>query len=105
MSSPLNGPEPTYPGKSIGPPSRSGSVAAMNSSMLENVEPTPSMSAGRKKTPWRKMLNELKKFHSSKLPPNVKLCRPRNSVKLLVSWRMSVSRMLWIEKGSWPAVV
>ncbi len=63
------------------------------------------MSGGRKNTPFRKMLNELKKLNVSKLAPKVSECRPRNQVKLLVSWKTSWSRMLWIENGSWPAVV
>ena len=52
-----------------------GSVRSKNSSSESNVVPMP-VSSGRKKTPCRKMLNELKKEKSSKLAPPVSVCRP-----------------------------
>src|SRR3954454_12230630 len=85
-----------------------GSVLLRNCSMDENVVPPNCPGpggGGRKNTPFRKMLNALKKPKVSKFPPKVSEWRPRNKVKLSVSCQTSWSRMLWIEKGSWPRVV
>ena len=51
------------------------------------------------------MLNELKNENVSKFAPTVKVWLPRKKLRLSVSCQTSWSRMLWIENGSWPAVV
>jgi hypothetical protein len=51
------------------------------------------------------MLNELKNENRSKFAPIVYVWLPRKKLRLFVSCQTSVSRMLWIENGSCPAVV
>src|SRR2546426_6297036 len=103
MSSPLYGPVPIKDRKSMTGP-LAGSVRLKKLARELKVVPlaTP---AGRKKTPFRKMLKELKHENRSKFEPTVSECRPRNSVRLSVNCQTSWSRMLWIENGSWPTVV
>src|SRR5213079_3348566 len=115
MSSPLYGPLAEYgnPRKSMNVESflrlvLFGSVLKKNWSSEENVLPPkpPIVSGGgRKNTPYRKMLNELKNENVSKFAPRVTTCFPRNQEKLSVNCHTSWSRMLWIENGSWPTVV
>jgi hypothetical protein len=65
-----------------------GSVSRKNAASESKVLPT-GMVYGRKNTPCRKMLNELKNENDSKFAPNVSACLPRNRVKLLVSCHTS----------------
>ena len=65
-----------------------GSVSWKNSWSDENVVPTP-VCGGRKKTPLRKMLNELKNENVSKFAPTVKTWLPRKKLRLLVSCQTS----------------
>ena len=83
MSSPLYGPLPTIALKFL----RfgfAGSVAWKNSASDEKVLPG-GIAAGRKNTPLRKMLKELKKLKRSKLPPNVNVCPPLKKLTLSVT--------------------
>src|SRR5438552_3319898 len=114
MSSPLYGPVAAYgnPRKSMNVESFArdvlfGFVLRKKSSKDEKVLPpkAPIVSGGgRKNTPYRKMLNELKNENTSKFAPTVKTCFPRNREKLSVNRHTSRSRILWIENGSWPMV-
>src|SRR2546425_5433624 len=95
MSSPLYGPEPMSALKSMKESvavGEFGSVLLKNSSTEENVWP-PNCPApgggGRKKTPCRKMLNELKNENDSKFAPKVRTCLPRNRLKLFVNCHTS----------------
>src|SRR2546426_9478286 len=92
MSSPLYGPVAAYgnPRKSMNVESFArealfGFVLRKKSSKDEKVLPpkAPIVSGGgRKNTPYRKMLNELKKENTSKIAPTVKTGFPRNRATL-----------------------
>src|SRR2546426_12585757 len=68
----------------------------MKSPSDENVLPKLTGGAGRKNTPQRKMLKELKNENASKFAPTVTTCFPRNRLKLFVSCHTSRSKMLCI---------
>ncbi len=70
-----------------------GSVSWKNSWSDENVLPIP-VCGGRKNTPFRKMLNELKNENVSKFAPTVNVWLPRKKLRLSVSCQTSWSRML-----------
>src|SRR5687767_14296726 len=103
-SSPLYGPVAVYGNarKSMNVESRAsevlfGSVLKKNSSSEENVLPpkAPMVSGGgRKGSPKRKMLKELKNENTSKFAPNVTTCLPRNRETLSVNCHTSWSRIL-----------
>ena len=73
MFSPLNGPDPIIPLKSMRSESgKAGSVRAKKSAKEENLaSPIKSRKSGRKNTPLRNMLNELKKLKYSNVAPIV----------------------------------
>src|SRR5262245_34479359 len=86
ISSPLKGPDPIIELKAtrFG---LAGSVIVKNCASDEKVLPPKlgANAAGRKKTPLRKMLNELKNENRSKFAPIVYVWLPRKNETLFVS--------------------
>src|SRR5258705_12441414 len=100
MISPLNGPVPTIALKSLRFGS-AGSVAARNSASDEKVLPG-GIAPGRKNTPFRKMLNEVKEVKRSAFGPSGMVWLPRKKLRLSGGCQRSWSRMLGVENGSCP---
>src|SRR5437763_16287704 len=99
MSSPLYGPAPMNDRKSIKESTavgEFGSVLRKNWSRDENVVPPnpPGAGGGRKNTPSRKILNEMKNENNSKFAPTLNTCFHWNRLTLSVNCHTSWFRML-----------